>query len=164
VLAQDFVDRYRNRKRLVSLEEREEEGEQFASPHPEIGVAADPILDQVIDQVLAELPAEDRYVLAAYYLDGRTLADIARMLKVHESTMSRKVAKLTRQLRDDVIRGLMARGRNRRAAEEALDIDVRDLSVDVKARLQPAPDRVGSGRQPPQGTAQTTFHIKDEKT
>jgi len=46
-------------------------------------------LESATDEALAALPAEDRVVLAAYYLDGRTLAEVARMLGVHESTISR---------------------------------------------------------------------------
>ena len=42
-------------------------------------------------------------VLAAYYLDGRTLAEIARMLGVHESTISRKVDKLAKSLRKKIL-------------------------------------------------------------
>ena len=53
-------------------------------------------------------------VLSAYYLDGRTLAEIARMLGVHESTISRKLDKLAKLLRKQILAGLTKRGMSRR--------------------------------------------------
>src|SRR5215471_6286344 len=135
VLAQEYVNRYRRTKRLVSLEEESEEGAQFRAPDPEPPTAADNRLSRATDQVLAELPAEDRMVLSAYYLDGRTLAEIARMLGVHESTISRKLDKLAKSLRKQILAALTNAGMSRRQAEEALEVDVRDLQVDIRRSL-----------------------------
>ncbi|MDP9268783.1 MAG: sigma-70 family RNA polymerase sigma factor [Acidobacteriota bacterium] len=135
VLAQEFVNRYRSQKKLVSLEEENEEGVQFAAPVQEGSVVVDPRLEAAVDAALAALPAEDRYVLASYFLDQRTLAEVARTLAVHESTISRKLDKLTAQLRKHVLDALVKRGMSRRQAEEALAADVRDLQVDIRARL-----------------------------
>ncbi len=135
VLAQEFVNRYRRTKRLVSLDEESEDGVQFAAPTPEPIPAGDSRLESATDAALAALDSEDRMVLAAYYLDGRTLAQIARMLGVHESTISRKVDKLTKSLRKKILAGMMQQGMARRQAEEALDIDVRDLQVDIRRSL-----------------------------
>ncbi len=74
-------------------------------------------------------------MLAAYYLDGRTLAEIARMLRVHESTISRKLDKLAKSLRKQILAGLGRRGLSRRQAEEALEVDVRDLTLNLRDRL-----------------------------
>src|SRR5579864_2579476 len=135
VLAQEYVNRYRRTKRLVSLDEESEEGIQFRAPEPDPVPAADPRLAQAVDEALAALSAEDRTVLSAYYLDDRTLADIARMLGVHESTISRKLDKLAKSLRKQIVAGLGRRGMSRRQAEEALEVDVRDLQVDIRERL-----------------------------
>jgi len=135
VLAQEYVNRYRRTKRLVSLEEESEEGVQFQAPHPEPQAAADNRLAQATDEVLAFLSGEDRMILSAYYLDGRTLAEIARMLGVHESTISRKLDKLARSLRKQILAALGRRGMSRRQAEEAMEVDVRDLQVDIRRRL-----------------------------
>jgi RNA polymerase sigma-70 factor (ECF subfamily) len=151
LLAQDYVDRYRSRKRLVSLEEQAAEGAQFAAPADDPQPVLDGRLEQATDEALAALPAADRMLLAAYFLDGRTLAEIARMLAVHESTVSRKLDKLTRNLRQAIMQGLIGRGMSPRQGEEALEADVRDLRVDVRARLA-------------QGSAGAAFHTKDEKT
>lgn len=135
VLAQEYVNRYRRTKRLVSLEEESEKGIQFPSPEPESVPPADPRLEQATDEALALLPAEDRTVLAAYYLDGRTLAEIARLLGVHESTISRKLDKLAKSLRKQIIASLTRQGMSRRQAEEALETDVRDLHLDIRRSL-----------------------------
>jgi RNA polymerase sigma-70 factor (ECF subfamily) len=74
-------------------------------------------------------------VLSAYFLDQRTLAEIARMLGVHESTISRKIDKLTKALRKQILAGLVRRGMARRQAEESLEVDVRDLKVDIRGKL-----------------------------
>jgi RNA polymerase sigma-70 factor (ECF subfamily) len=136
VLAQEYVNRYRRQRRLVSLDEENEEGAQFAAAEPEPTVSVDLRVEAATDEALAALPAEDRFVLAAYYLDGRTLAEIATALEVHESTISRKLDKLAKSLRKQILAGLGRRGMSRRQAQEALEVDVRDLQVNIRNRLQ----------------------------
>jgi RNA polymerase sigma-70 factor (ECF subfamily) len=135
VVAQEYVNRYRRTKRLVSLDEESEEGFQFQAPDPEPALPADSRLEAATDEALALLAAEDRMILSAYYLDERTLAEIARMLSVHESTISRKLEKLTKALRKQILSGLGRRGMSRRQAEETLEVDVRDLQLDIRRKL-----------------------------
>jgi RNA polymerase sigma-70 factor (ECF subfamily) len=135
VLSQEYVNRYRRTKRLVSLDEESEDGVQFQAPDPEPVPPADARLAQATDEALAALSGEDRTVLSAYYLDGRTLAEIARMLGVHESTISRKVDKLAKSLRKQIVATLARGGMSRRQAEEALEVDVRDLQMDIRRSL-----------------------------
>jgi len=134
VLAQEYVNRFRRERRLVSFDEKSEAGEQFeAKP---IAVArVDSRLDQAVDEALSELPPDERLLLASWYLDGRTLAQIAGMLGVHESTISRRINKTTVSLRKRIIRGLRERGMNATEAQEAMEVDVRELFVDVRGRL-----------------------------
>ncbi len=135
VLAQEYVNRYRSGRRNVSLEEREEEGRQLAAPaRPETSLP-DSRLDNAIDGALSALHAEDRFILASYFLDGRTLAQVAGMLGVHESTISRKLEKITSALRRKILENLVGAGLSRRQAEEALDVDVRDVALDIRSRL-----------------------------
>jgi RNA polymerase sigma-70 factor (ECF subfamily) len=137
VLAQEFVNRYRKTKRLVSLEEQAEEGVQFsAAPSSQPSSPLDSRLGAALDEALGLLSGEDRLVLASYYLDDRTLTEIGRMVGVHESTISRRLEKLLKGLRKQVLAGLVSRGMNRVQAEEALDADVRYLQVDVTRKLQ----------------------------
>jgi RNA polymerase sigma-70 factor (ECF subfamily) len=135
VMVQEHVNRYRRQRRLVSLDEETEEGVQFATPESEPAIAVDPRVEAAVDEVLSALPAEDRFVLASYFLDERTLADIARTLEVHESTISRKVDKLAKLLRKQILAALGRRGMSRRQAQEAIDVDVRDLRVNIRSRL-----------------------------
>jgi RNA polymerase sigma-70 factor (ECF subfamily) len=137
VLAQEFVNRYRKTKRLVSLEEQAEDGVQFSAAAPAGPTSPlDSRLGAALDEALGQLAAEDRLVLASYYLDDRTLTEIGRVVGVHESTISRRLEKLLKTLRKQVLAGLVSRGMNRGQAEEALEADVRYLQVDVTRKLQ----------------------------
>lgn len=135
VLAQEYVNQYRRRRRLVSLDEENEEGTQYAAPEKEAQTAVDPRLEEATDQALATLDPDERFVLASYYLDGRTLAEIARLLRVHESTISRKLDKLAKSLRKNIVAGLRQAGMSSRQVEEALAVDVRDITVNIRNRL-----------------------------
>ena len=154
VMAQEFVNKYRRQRKLVSLDGEEEDGVQFVAKETEPSIAVDPRLESAIAESLAVLEDADRFVLSSYYLDRRTLAEIARALCVHESTISRKLDKLAKSLRKHILNGLTQHGMSRRQAEEALDADVRDLQLNVrkhlaqKAEVQPFPkkkDLMGDG-------------------
>jgi RNA polymerase sigma-70 factor (ECF subfamily) len=157
VMAQEFVNRYRRQRRLVSLDEENEDGAQFAAADPEPTVAVDPRVETATDEVLSSLPPEERFILASYYLDGRKLAEIAGILAVHESTISRKLDKLAKSLRKQILTSLVKKGMSRRQAEEALQVDVRDLSVNIRERMaqesSPAafPDKKPEVRAPDSG-------------
>jgi RNA polymerase sigma-70 factor (ECF subfamily) len=135
VMSQEFINRYRKTKRDVSLDEQEEEGTQFVAPNPPSVPASDARLEAATDEALGELSAEDRYVLAAYHLDGRTLAEIARTLGLHESSISRRLDRVTTTLRKRILACLRDRGMSHAQAKEALETDVRDLQLDLRARL-----------------------------
>jgi RNA polymerase sigma-70 factor (ECF subfamily) len=108
VLAQDFVDNYRRARPNVSLEEEAEGGFEPVAPVAEQQSAPDARLAPAIDEALSRLSSEDRYLLSAYFLDGQTLAQIARVLKVHESTISRKLDRLTGELRKAIVHALIS--------------------------------------------------------
>jgi RNA polymerase sigma-70 factor (ECF subfamily) len=145
VLAQSHVNSYRSARHNVSLEEEAEAGRQFAARDPVVVPEIDPRINEATDEALAAISPEERCILAYYFLDDLTLARIAGILGVHESTVSRKLEKLVRTIRKDILRRLTERGMSRRQAEEALDADVRDLTVDIRHRLaQDSPDRTFS--------------------
>ena len=148
MLAQAYVDRYRSQRRLVSLDEQAEAGVQFRAREDRAPVP-DPRLEAATDEALSSLPAEDRFILASYYLDGRTLAEIARLLAVHESTISRKIEKITASVRKRIVEGLWRRGMSRAQAEEALEADVRDFSLDVRGRLTETTSQENAGKSVP---------------
>jgi RNA polymerase sigma-70 factor (ECF subfamily) len=135
VIAQEFVNKYRRQRRLVSLDGEQEDGVQFVAKQEEAVPPVDPRLESAVEETLKALDEEERFVLAAYYIDRRRLAEIARTLCVHESTISRKLDKLTRGLRKQILNRLIEKGLSRRQAEEALDADVRDLQLDIRKHL-----------------------------
>jgi RNA polymerase sigma-70 factor (ECF subfamily) len=139
VMAQEFINRYRKQKRTVSLEEQTEEGVQFAAAIPDPVCASDRTSDQRLeaatDEALAELSSEDRFTLASYYLDGRTLAEIARTLGLHESSVSRRLDRLATGLRKRILAGLRMQGMSHAQATEALETDVRGLQLNLRSRL-----------------------------
>jgi RNA polymerase sigma-70 factor (ECF subfamily) len=137
VLAQQHVNRCRSQAKVVSLEEQVEAGVGFAAkPEPQTAIN-DGGVSALIAQSIAELDSEERFLLASYYLDQRTLADIGRQLRVHESTVSRKLEKLTGSLQKQIRKRMQAAGVDRRRCDEILqDLDVRDLNVDVPRNLR----------------------------
>jgi RNA polymerase sigma-70 factor (ECF subfamily) len=135
VLAQEYVNHYRRTRRETSLEAAVEEGKQFAASEVDAR-QTDPRVETASAAELAALEVEERYLLAAYFLDRRTLAEIARVMRVHESTISRKLERATVALRKGIRKRLIAAGMSARQAEEAMqDADVRDLEIDVGESL-----------------------------
>lgn len=162
VLAQQHVDQYRKTKRMVSLEEENERGVQFASQatDPELNShsAEGGRLEQSTDEVLLQLSSEERFLLASYFLDGRTLAEIARTIGVHESTISRKLDKLTTTVRKRIRDALVRRGMSRAQAEELLQTDVRDVAINVQKAL----GRGIGQHEITQAAPSQTFSIKEK--
>jgi RNA polymerase sigma-70 factor, ECF subfamily len=130
VLAQDYVNRFRAERRFAGFVEAIDCRAHIGNTAPENAKLA-----SATDAALTELTSEERFLLAAYYLDRRTLAEMGRMLCVHESTISRRLEKITAALRKTIVRKLCEAGVGRRAAEEMLDTDVRDLNLDIRGRL-----------------------------
>lgn len=136
VVAQEYVNLYRATRRETSLDAALDEGAQFEARESEVGVA-DPRAELAAAEELAALTAEDRFLLAAYYLDRRTLAEIAKLQGVHESTISRQLDRVTSDLRKRIRKRMMAAGMSARQADEAMqDVDVRDLRVPVRETLR----------------------------
>ena len=135
VLAQEYVNRHRRQQRLVSLEEQTDAGVQFRADERDPSQTHDPRLEEATDQALAALPGEDKFMLAGYYLDGRTLAEIARLLGVHESTISRRMERITTALRKSILVRLLKHGMSSEEARQTMEVEVSELSLDVRRRL-----------------------------
>ncbi len=134
ILAQEYVNRFRRQRKFVAFDDGLETPGLEAVGDPGLG-AQQEALARVTDAALAALGGEERFILAAYYLDARTLAEIGRILGAHESTVSRRVDKITAGLRKQIVARLCEEGWAKRAAEEMLELDVRDLSVNVRKKL-----------------------------
>jgi RNA polymerase sigma-70 factor (ECF subfamily) len=139
-VAQRHIDHHRKTWREEQLPDPAAESPTSDPPAPTPAEAPNPeeltLLAAAIQQSLAHQSAEDRFLLAAYYLDQRTLAQIARTLNVHEATISRKLRRAVEDLRKTLLGNLQQRGLSKRAAQEALGADPRDLTgVDAMAGM-----------------------------
>jgi RNA polymerase sigma-70 factor (ECF subfamily) len=144
VVAQRRVNQYRKIGRETTLGEIEPAAR--VSEQLELKQLED--LQVAIRMTLSAASAEERFLLAAYYLDQHTLHEISRVLRVHEATVSRKLKRATESLRKQLLRTLRARGLSRRAAEEALGTDPRDVDINLRKLLQKSegdtiPDKEG---------------------
>jgi RNA polymerase sigma-70 factor (ECF subfamily) len=130
-LAQRSVDHHRRTYREAPLND-------FDAPAlaPAPVSAAPDHLAEAVARTLQSLAAEDRYMLSAYYLDRQTLLQIGRVLGVHEATISRKLKRLLAGLRKQLLGNLQSGGLSKRAAEEALGADPRDIEINLRALLQ----------------------------
>ena len=90
---------------------------------------------------LGGLDAEERFVLSAWFLDRRTLLEIARTLRVHEATVSRRIGRLTERLHKELLANLQGAGMSRAAALEALGTDPRDININPRGLLQGSSSR-----------------------
>jgi RNA polymerase sigma-70 factor (ECF subfamily) len=147
-LAQRNVDHHRRTRREVPLEAVEETEADVAPTGTGTPLPAELArLGDSVARTLAALGAEERFLLAAYFLDRRTLLEIGRLLRVHEATVSRKLKRLTEDLRRQLLRNLQSGGLSRRAAEEALGTDPRDVEVNLRALLQSSRARAFSDKE-----------------
>lgn len=149
-LSQRFVDHYRRTFREEALDDTHHDLPAVDSPaNPD--VAGGTKLRDAIQDALSSQPAEERFVLAAYYLDERTLAEIGKLLGVHEATISRRLKRATEGVRKDLLKTLEKSGMSRRAAQEALGTDPRDveLGMDLKKLLQYSVSNAFNEQEPP---------------
>jgi RNA polymerase sigma-70 factor len=130
VLAQKQVDLFRTSGKTVSLE-----AEIEVTALPDLAshsgsVPTDPDREGYLDRIekalsmaLAGLTPRERMILACYYVDQLTLAEIGRLLREHESTVSRQLERVRRTLRECVTQALQSEipAGNGHPAEPALD-------------------------------------------
>jgi len=114
VLSRKHIDEIRRTRKLGSLDDPRPDDSGSRQAPKEIpaeprGAPADPdrerylaLLQSVIAGVLAALPGRDRLRLAYYYLDELTLAQIGKILGEHEATVSRKIDRTRREIREQV--------------------------------------------------------------
>jgi DNA-directed RNA polymerase specialized sigma24 family protein len=141
VLAQKQVDMFRTSDRTVSLD-AEMEGDvprDLASRAKSVRADPDPDRERYIGRferalstALASLAPRERMILACYYVDQLTLAEIGRMLREHESTVSRQLERMRRALREGVTQALRREtpARNGRPPEPALDVAQMELAFE----------------------------------
>jgi RNA polymerase sigma-70 factor, ECF subfamily len=132
-LAQRHVDHHRRTHRESPLDALDAPAPE---PNPTPVAAELTALTRSLTSTLQDLSAEERYLLCSYFLDRQPLAQIARLLHVHEATISRRLKRLLVDLRKQLLHQLQAGGLSKRSAEEALGNDPRDLEINLRALLQ----------------------------
>jgi RNA polymerase sigma-70 factor len=141
VLAQKQVDLFRTSGRTVSLESevRVDASREIAAPVRPALAEPDPHresylgrFEQALAVALANLTPRERMILACYYLDRLTLAEVGKMLREHESTVSRQLERLRRLLRENVTQVLRREvpASDGRPAEPALDVAQVELTFE----------------------------------
>jgi RNA polymerase sigma-70 factor, ECF subfamily len=141
VLAQRQVDVFRTSGKTVSLA-AEMDGDaqlEFAGRAHSVGTDSDPDrerylgrLDRALSAALASLTPRERMILACYYVDQLTLAEIGRLLREHESTVSRHLERMRRGLREAVTQALQREipAREGCIAEPPLDVAQVELAFE----------------------------------
>jgi RNA polymerase sigma-70 factor (ECF subfamily) len=140
-LAHRHVDHHRRTHREDPLEPEHDIAAPAAEPAPDLAP-----IQQALAATLRALPAEDAFLLSAYFLDGRTLLELSRLERVHEATISRRLKRLTAVLHQQLLKRLESAGMSRRAAQEQLGVDPRDLDLNLRTLLQASPTRPFSER------------------
>ena len=130
-----LVQRHIDFHRRTHREEPLEDLDPPASPIEPATQDVD-LLGRAVASTLKALDATDCFLLSSYFLDRRTLIEIARLLKVHEATISRRLNRLVEQTRKHLLQNLRAEGLSDRQAEEALGADPRDLEINLRSLLQ----------------------------
>ena len=160
VLSQRYVDRVRANRRLVPLPDDERASAHLADRRPAAS-RSDPmpdparasrlrLLQDALGQAVASLNAKDRLRLGCYYAQSLTLAETGRILREHEATVSRQLARTRQAIRARVERWLRDEGGLSdiqisecfaAASEDAGPIDLEQMFTSAAGRKETAPDR-----------------------
>jgi len=118
VLAQRHIDAIRAGRKFDSLDASEDDGEPRRTHEPRtVDAPGDPRREIYLQRfrvalalALGSLDPRDRTRLQRYYADDRTLAEIGRELGEHESSVSRNLERVRKELRATV-EGLLRSGK-----------------------------------------------------
>jgi RNA polymerase sigma-70 factor (ECF subfamily) len=164
VLAQRHIDQIRAGKKFESLDDQPADGESRRVPEPAVGLPSDPHREQyqrrfreVLATALASLDERDRTRLQLYYAEDCTLAEIGDALGEHESSVSRNLDRVRKELRRTV-EGLLRAGttaRNGSSATRGLDdaqvalciqYAAEDAAIDLDKLFDPEKSNAPPGR------------------
>jgi RNA polymerase sigma factor (sigma-70 family) len=141
VLAQRYVDSVRANRRMAPMpvEEPAAHAAPFTDPHRDRYRA---LMEAALGRALAALDSRDRLRLGYYYAQGLTLAETGRLLREHEATVSRQLARTRSAIRRDVERQLREAALSAAQIEECFACVAEDAgSFDLNRELGAAPAR-----------------------
>jgi len=107
VLSQRYVDALRAGKKLEPLADADYPARSDEAPDPDRPRYL-AIMQRALAAAVSALVDRDRLRLACYYVQSMTLAEIGRLTKEHEATVSRHLARTRKAIRADVERRLRA--------------------------------------------------------
>jgi RNA polymerase sigma-70 factor (ECF subfamily) len=151
VLSQRYVDQIRSARRLEPLPDEDvTPGAAPAAPpdDPERSRCVD-VIQKALGHALAQLSSRDRLRLGCYYAQGLTLAETGRLLREHEATVSRQLARTRKTLKEQIEQYLRNAGLQdeelarcfQSIAEDAGPLDLPELLSDSPQRKISAPHR-----------------------
>jgi len=145
ILAQRHVDHLRRAARTESMDDsRTGDNIEIDAPieSPPGAAAPEPdrdrflaILQAAITTVLAALAPRDRLRLAYYYVDDLTLAEIGKLRGEHEATVSRKLERTRRELRQRVETLLREKNLSEAQLAQCLEYARHEWPFDLAATL-----------------------------
>jgi RNA polymerase sigma-70 factor (ECF subfamily) len=153
ILAQRHVDEFRRTRKTDSLDDDAGDDEQRVEPVA-ANTAPDPererylaMMQAALAAVLEALAPGDRLRLAYYYVDELTLAQTGKLLGEHEATVSRKLERTRRDVRQQVEAALL---REKKLSEAQLRLCYEyareQWPFDLTLPLQAGPARSVSAR------------------
>jgi RNA polymerase sigma factor (sigma-70 family) len=149
VLAQRYIDRVRAARRVTDLPDDIPATEPFDNRADSECAAFVERLRSALEEVIGRLEPRERLRLRCYYAEQLTLAQTGRLLKEHEATVSRQLARTRKAIRTEVETALRQQGMNdaqvSRCFECAtLDPGHLDLAEVLSARKENSPGRSSS--------------------
>ncbi len=143
VVTRMSIDQARNDQKKVSLEELETDLPDQTSLANAASLVEDreareaaAVVTESLGAALGELDSKERLILSLYYLENLNLKDLAKMVKVHESTVSRMIERIRQRLRKSMVRRVRQRFRiGARELSIYLEIATTHCDIDVKKLL-----------------------------
>ena len=142
VLAQRHIDAVRVARRFESLDEPDGDGKVRELADKVVLPAGDPHRDRYISLFQAALGAalekielRDRERLRLYYVEERTLAEIGKKLGEHESSVSRNLERIRREMKANVEQCLKRAAPGPRLSEEQISLCFEYAAEDVPIDL-----------------------------
>ncbi len=130
LLFQANIDRHRSERRFLSFDESIR---QLAGSPPralDSVPTEDANFERSLRAAIQQLASEERFILASHFFDNQNLAEIACLLRVHESTVSRRLRKALAKIRKIVMRQLQSRG-----LSTPREANFKNIALDLHAEL-----------------------------
>jgi len=141
VLAQRHIDAVRVARRFESLDEPDGDGKVREPADKVVLPAGDPHRDryislfQALGTALEKIELRDRERLRLYYVEERTLAEIGKKLGEHESSVSRNLERIRREMKANVEECLKKAAPGPRLSEEQISLCFEYAAEDVPIDL-----------------------------